>query len=177
MTSADVQFVADDDAGSPAGGLPSAPPVDRPAEPETSALRRYLTLGWVITIVVFTLARVWAARETLQGKGLNIWIFGFIDLVTAVPYAIGVAKVVTAMIDRRPAQASRWGAVAVASFFAPYLYIVWAGREHEFPAAVYVGLGVLVLVFGGNAVWKIVRQVRAGRHQQQAATVTAGSTI
>ena len=143
------------------------------ADAEPSALRKYLTISWVLTIVIFTIARVWAARETLQGKGLNIWVFAFIDLVTAVPYAIGVAKVVTALIDRRPGTASRWGAVAIASFFAPYLYIVWAGRDASFPPAVYVGLAVLVLIFGGNAIWKVVRQVRAARLEPAAASVGA----
>lgn len=125
-------------------------------------LRQFLTVSWVIGIVGFTLLRFFVARETLEGYGLNIWMFGFIDLVTAVPYAVGVAKVVTAMVDRNPAGASRWAAVAGASFLAPYLYIAWAGQDASFPTTVYVVLLVLIIVFGANAIWNVRRKVRAG---------------
>lgn len=133
-----------------------------PAARPPHRLRQLVTVSWVVTIVGFTLARFFVARETLEGYGLNIWVFGFIDLVTALPYAIGVARVVTAMIDRNPAGASRWAAVAAASFLAPYLYVAWAGKDAGFPTTVYVVLVVLILAFGANAVWNIRRKVRAG---------------
>ena len=126
-------------------------------------LRTVLTVSWVVGVVAFTLARFFVARETLMTYGLNIWVFGFIDLVTAVPYAIGVAKVVGALVDREPARASKWAMVAVGSFLAPYLYVAWAGREAAFPALVWVGLGVLIVLFGGNAVRGVRRRVREGR--------------
>jgi hypothetical protein len=141
----------------------------------TSALRKYLTISWVITIVLFTLVRLWVARETLSKYGLNIWVFGAIDLLTAVPYAIGVAKVVTAMIDRRPGSAGGWSTVAAGSFLAPYLYIAWAGRGASFPPVVYVVLALLVLVFGGNAIWKVARDVRAAREAAPVAKLSAGT--
>src|SRR4051812_26590015 len=96
---------------------------DRPR----SKLRQRLELSWVVGIVVFTLARFFVARETLEKYGLNIWVFGFIDLITAIPYAIGTARVVGALVDRDLAGASKWAGIAAVSFFAPYAYIVWAG--------------------------------------------------
>lgn len=128
-----------------------------------SVLRRNLTVSWVVGVVAFTLARFFVARETLAAYDLNIWFFGFIDLVTAVPYAIGVAKVVGALVDRDARGASWWAAVAAACFLAPYAYIALAGKDAELPTTVYVVLGVLVLVFGGNAIWSVNRKVRAGR--------------
>lgn len=127
------------------------------------ALRRYLTISWVVTIVVFTLVRLLVARGTLEKYGLNIWVFGVIDLVTALPYAIGVAKVVTAMVDRQVGSAGRWAAIAAASFLAPYVYIAWAGKEGEFPPSVYFVLGGLIIVFGGNAIRGAFRKVEAVR--------------
>lgn len=140
----------------------STPPSSPSASPP-SKLRHYLTVSWVVTIVGFTLLRFFVAKETLEGYGLNIWIFGFIDLVTAVPYALGVARVVGAMIDRDPRGASGWGIVACASFLAPYLYIAWAGQDASFPPAVYVALVALMAIFGGNAVVSVRRKVRHGR--------------
>ena len=101
-----------------------------PAARPPHRLRQLVTVSWVVTIVGFTLARFFVARETLEGYGLNIWVFGFIDLVTALPYAIGVARVVTAMIDRNPAGASRWAAVAAASAqggIDPFVFRIRAG--------------------------------------------------
>ena len=128
-----------------------------------SALRKYLTISWVVSIVLFTLFRLWVARVTLQKYGLNIWIFGAIDLVTAVPYAVGVARVVTAMIDRRPGSAGGWSTVAVGSFLAPYLYVAWVGRVDSFPPVVYVALGLLAAFFGALGVHRVLRDVRAAR--------------
>ena len=135
--------------------------VDRP--PARSVLRRNLTVSWVIGVVAFTLARFFVAQETLADYDLNIWLFGFIDLVTAVPYAVGVAKVVGALVDRDARGASWWVAVAGICFIAPYAYIALAGKDAELPTTVYAVLGGLVLVFGANAVWGIARKVRAGR--------------
>lgn len=137
--------------------------IGKPLRPP-SRLRQMLTVSWVITIVAFTLARFFVAKETLQGYGLNVWVFGLIDLATAVPYALGVAKVVGCLIDRDLSGVGRWAAVAAASFLAPYAYIAWAGRDASFPTAVYVALGVLIVIFGGNAVWNVRRKVRAARH-------------
>src|SRR5688500_943762 len=48
-----------------------------PPSPERprSKLRQRLELSWVISIVLFTLARFFVARETLEQYGLNIWVF------------------------------------------------------------------------------------------------------
>lgn len=150
------------------GGPPPSADVDHPDHPR-SKLRQRLEISWVIGIVLFTLARFFVARETLEQYGLNIWIFGFIDLVTAVPYAIGTARVVGAIVDRDLGNASKWAGIAAISFFAPYGYILWAGQDATFPATVYVILGVLVAIFGANAVWGIVRKVRAAREAHAAA--------
>ena len=157
---------------------PAEEPASEPAHP-ARGLRTYLTWSWVVIIVAFTIGRVVVANEALGDYGLNIWVFGFIDLITAVPYAIGTAKVVTSMIDREPSKSMGWGAVAFASFIAPYLYVMWTGRDAEFPPIVWIVLGVLILLFGGNAVWSAVRKVRQGRaeHHGGGSTGSVGGAI
>ncbi len=125
--------------------------------------RRRLELSWVLGVVLFTVARLVVARETLGQYGLNIWVFGVIDLVTAVPYAVGTAKLVGAMVDRNGRSAGGWAAVAGISFIAPYLYVASVGTGGEFPGTVYYVLGALILLFGANAVWSVLRKIRAGR--------------
>lgn len=150
---------------------PGVTPGDTPSEPAPHRLRQFLTVSWVVGIVGFTLLRFVVARETLEGYGLNIWVFGFIDLITAVPYAVGVARVVTAMIDKNPTGASGWAAIAAGSFLAPYLYIAWAGQDASFPTTVYVVLVVLMVAFGANAIWSVRRKVRAGHEAVGLSTV------
>ena len=139
-----------------AGLVPSTPRA-------RSKLRQRLELSWVVSIVAFTLARFFVAQGTLERYGLNIWVFGFIDLITAVPYALGTARVVGAIVDRDLPSASSWAIVAGVSFIAPYAYIVWAGQDATFPAPVYVVLAVLVAIFGANALVSVLRKVRAAR--------------
>lgn len=138
---------------------PGAPSPDR----RTSRLRHYLTVSWVVTIVAFTILRFVVAKGTLEEYGLNVWVFGAIDLITAVPYAIGVARVVGALVDRNLSAISTWASVAAFSFMAPYLYIAWAGRTATFPREVYVALVVLIVIFGGNAILGVRRKVRRAR--------------
>ncbi len=126
-------------------------------------LREYLTGSWILAVIAFTIARVVVAKSTLEQYGLNIWVFGFIDLITAVPYAVGIAKVVTSLIDRRPGSAGKWGIVAALSFIAPYLVVAWAGRTASFPPAVWIALVLLIAGFGANALWNIYRKVRDAR--------------
>ena len=159
------------------GGPGAARTTGEPDGRTKPGLRTYLTWSWVVIIVAFTIGRVIVAKEALGDYGLNIWVFGFIDLITAVPYAIGTAKVVTSMIDREPSRSMGWGLVAVASFLAPYLYVMWSGRDAEFPPAVWTVLGVLILVFGGNAVWSTVRKVRSGRADHHAQADAPGAVV
>lgn len=116
---------------------------------------------WIVGVVAFTLGRFAVAYGTLRKYDLNIWLFGFVDLVTAVPYAVGTARVVTSVIDRRWTAATAWIAVAAASFLAPYLYVAVAGEG--MPLIVYVVLGVLVVALGANAVLSTAKKVRDGR--------------
>ena len=150
-------------------GLPSTMEETPEAVPPRSKLRQRLELSWVISIVLFTLARFFVARGTLEQYGLNIWVFGVIDLVTAIPYAIGTARVVGAIVDKDLAADSRWAGIAAVSFFAPYGYILWAGQDAAFPTSVYVVLAVLITIFGANALWSVIRKVRAARAAHAAA--------
>ena len=118
--------------------------------PTTASRRQVLEVSWVIGVVAFVLVRFIIAYSTLAqyGQGTVI-VFGVLDVATAVPYALGTARLVTGLVDRRVAYASRWAMVACVSFVAPYVWLAWAGRE-DFPTVVYLVIGVpwLILVAG-----------------------------
>jgi hypothetical protein len=128
--------------------------------PQTSR-RKVLELSWVIGVVLFVIIRFVIAYGTLARYGrMTVIIFGVLDIATAVPYALGTARVVTGLVDHRVAYASRWAMIACASFVAPYVWLAWAGRE-DFPLVAYVVIGVLALLLGLNAVVGIIRNVRS----------------
>jgi hypothetical protein len=132
-------------------------------EAERSSRRRKLELSWVIGVVVFVIVRFVIAYSALSEYGLTVWIFGFLDIVTAVPYAIGTARLVTSLVDKNVQAAARWGIVACISFLAPYAWVAWAGRDGEFPTAVYVTIAVLVVCLGTNAIVGVAKRVRAAK--------------
>jgi hypothetical protein len=114
-------------------------------------------------VVVFTICRFFVAYGALDRYGVNIWLFGLIDIVTAVPYGVSTARVVGALVDRKYQAFTRWVVVACTTFLAPYLYLAWAGRDVGFPPVVYVVLATLVLCFGANAVLGVTKKVRTRR--------------
>lgn len=125
--------------------------------------RQVLEVSWVIGVVVFVIIRFVIAYSTLAQYGrMTVIVFGVLDIATAVPYALGTARVVTGLVDRRIAAASRWAMVACASFVAPYVWLAWAGRE-QFPTIAYVVIGVLAVLLGLNAVIGVARNVRNER--------------
>lgn len=114
--------------------------------------------------MVFVVIRFALAYSALAEQARSVVVvFGLLDIGTAVPYAIGTARLVTSLVDRRPQIAARWGALASASFLAPYLWLAWAGRDGSFPAVVYVVTILFVVCVGTNAVLGIRRRVRAQR--------------
>jgi hypothetical protein len=132
-------------------------------EAERSSRRRKLEVSWVIGVVAFVIVRFAIAYSALSEYGLTVWIFGFLDIATAVPYAVGTARLVTSLVDKNLQAAARCGIVACISFLAPYAWVAWAGRDGEFPTAVYVVVAALVVCLGTNAVVGITKRVRAAR--------------
>ena len=142
--------------------LPSAPA--EPVDTDRTKRRRVLELSWAVGVVAFVLVRFVLAYGALaKYDPLTVWVFGILDLGTAVPYAIGTARLVTSLVDHEPQAAARWGALASACFLAPYVWIAWAGRDGEFPTVVYVVVALLAVCLGFNAVYGIRRRVRDER--------------
>lgn len=143
--------------------VPPASQATSGATAPTSSRRQMLEVSWVVGVVVFVIIRFVIAYSTLAQYGrMTVIVFGVLDIATAVPYAIGTARVVTGLVDRRFGAASRWAMVACASFVAPYVWLAWAGRE-DFPAVAYVVIGVLAVLLGLNAVIGVARNVRNER--------------
>lgn len=156
---------------------PDPPPTTPLGADRRTVRRRKMELTWVVGVVLFTLARFGAAWGALsEHPRWAVWTFGVIDIVTAVPYALGTARLVTSLIDRNAQAAARWGIVASGSFLAPYVWLAWVGRDGSLPTVVYVAIVVCVVCFGANAVLSVRRKVREGRADPVTAESAAAST-
>jgi len=135
--------------------------------PDRQAKRRRRELIWIAGVIAYTILRFAIAWETLNRYGLNIWIFGILDVGTAVPYAIGTSRLVTSVVDKRLQAAAWWMMLAALSFIAPYRYIAIAGRDKSLPMLVWVLLVVLVLGLALNAAVAVNKRVRTARRLDQ----------
>ncbi len=137
----------------------SAPTKDPTLEPEPRSTRRVtLERAWIIGVVLFTLGRGLVVWGTLGTERVNIWIFAFIDLATAVPYGLSTARLAQSIVDRSATAMFRWIMVAAGSFLAPYLYIAFASKH--LPRIAYIVLAILIVAMGGNAILSIRRKVK-----------------
>jgi hypothetical protein len=143
------------------GGAVAFPPDPVDVDRTRSRRRRVVESVWVVGVVAYGLARTLVVWQALGDYGVNPWIYGVIDVVSSVPYAIGTARVVTGTIDRDWARVRQWGLIAVGAFFAPDLYIVLAG--HGMPRLVYLVLGVWVLGATVLATRGILGKIRTAR--------------
>ena len=116
--------------------------------------------AWVAAIFGYSVLRAVVVWPTLGGYGVNPWIFLIVDVATAWPYAVGQVRVVQGLRRRNWKKVETWGLVTLAAFFAPYAYIVGAGSG-EMPTLAYVIIGVLVVVIGAAAIFRMLRQARS----------------
>ena len=116
--------------------------------------------AWIVGVFAFSVARALIAWPTLSQYGVNPWVFLFIDVVTAFPYALGQVKVVNGFRFKQYRGVQAWSLVVALTFLAPYLYIVLAGQE-RIPTLVYIVIGLLAVIFGTASVLRMRNQYRA----------------
>jgi hypothetical protein len=81
-------------------------------------------------------------------------------VVTAFPYALGQVKVVNGFRFKQYRGVQAWSLVVALTFLAPYLYIVFAGKE-RIPTLVYIVIAVLAVIFGTASILRMRNQYRA----------------
>lgn len=128
--------------------------------------RRRFEISWILVVVGFVAVRFALAYSALGAESrFTVVIFGLLDVGTAVPYAMGTARVVSSLVDKDHQRALRWGALATGCFLAPYLWIAWVGRDGSLPMLAYVVTALFVVCLGANAIITIRRRVRNGMDQ------------
>ena len=98
--------------------------------------------------------------------GLPIWGLAAVELTATVPYTLGVARMVEALVDRRPQLAVRWSLVAAAGYFAPDVFILTATRRP--PAWLVAGVVCWATVTTTIALHSLRGRIRTRRRARAA---------
>jgi len=134
--------------------------------------------AWIWSVVGYSLLRLVVAWGAFGEHGVNVWVFGIIDVGTAWPYAKSVA-----LVCRRVAN-SQWNqlpmplTIAIACFFAPYAYIWFAAGEMPDGLRVAMALfvGVLFLAATGGVIAKSRKLRRAAAESVTEIDVSQSAT-
>lgn len=113
---------------------------------KTKKLLRY---AFYLVIIIYMSFRVILASETLGRYGVNPYIFGLLDVGTAIPYAIGGPKVITYAKQRNKNKIFQWSIIFAISFILPYVYIAISGEK--IPFYIWLVLGFIVFGLGTQA--------------------------
>jgi hypothetical protein len=127
----------------------------------TAGRRKVLERLWIVAGVGYGVFRVVVANATVKKYGVNIWAFAVVELASSFTDALGTARVVGAIVDRKHKAAFRWAMVSLACFAAPDVFILATGRN--MPRSVYVVIGTIMTVFGFVAVFGVVQKVKRTR--------------
>ena len=115
------------------------------------------------------------AWPTLGRFGVNPWVFLFIDVATAFPYAYGQVRLIKECVARNLGAIQLWSVVVLVLFLAPYIYIFVAGSG-ELPLFGYLIVGALIIVFGTASVLRLQRAIRSERLEADAAHDLSGTS-
>lgn len=123
--------------------------------------RRAVRLSWYAASAAYSGVYILLASKIAGPYGLPVPWFVAVELVATVPYTLGVARLVEALVDRRMEAAVRWGAVGGAGFLAPDVFILVA-TPHR-PAWLIALVLVWISVSSALAVRSLRERIRARR--------------
>ena len=102
--------------------------------------------------------------KTFAQYGVNPYIYFFIVIGIAVPYAKSTAKMLFAILANHWRNAFSYGAVAVVLHFVPDIYILLNAKQ--VPRSLFDSFIVMVVIFSIFAVHGVVTHVRTTRKQK-----------
>jgi hypothetical protein len=117
--------------------------------------------AFTIGVFLIVIARFFLATASFGDRGVNPWIFALLDIVSAWPYAHYTARLVFALALSEYSRIAYNGVMWVFWFLLPYLYLFAAARD--VPSTIWLGLALWMSIFGGAAVFGIIRKSRLQR--------------
>ncbi|MBN2694881.1 hypothetical protein JXR93_09485, partial [bacterium] len=109
-------------------------------------------------MVIYMGFRIFITFKTLGKYGVNPYIFGFIDIVTVIPYAIGAPKIIYHVKNRNKNRIVQWLIIFAFSFIAPYIYIGISGKG--IPLFIWGILAAIILTLGSQAFLSLYLKIK-----------------
>jgi hypothetical protein len=139
------------------------------ADQDSSGPRRstqVLTWLWYAASLTYCGVRVYLADRYLRDHGLNVAVFAAIEFAATLPYAIGSARAVGAIVRHDTRRALLWALVASAGFVAPDVYLL--ATTDEPPRWLELVIGVWLVVGLAFALRRGVQATRAATAARRA---------
>ena len=114
---------------------------------------------WILIVLVWDLLKTLLIDKTFAKYGVNPYIYFFIVVGIAVPYALSTAKMLFAIISNHWRNATIFGFIAVVLHFIPDIYILLNAKE--VPRSLFDSFIVAVIILTVLAVHGIVQHVRS----------------
>ncbi len=116
---------------------------------------------WILASIAYGGIRAALVWKFLRKYGVNPYIFGVIEFVSAAIYGKSSAQVVGAVVDGAWIRLRPWLAIAVLSYFAPDAYVfLSAGRLPSDVLAIVISVVIVTLVLTGVGMIAQVRRAR-----------------
>ena len=118
---------------------------------------------WFALVLSWSIIRSIIIARVFHKYGLNPTLYFVIDFLSSIPYAYASAQSILSLIDKRRRRAIWWGVAAIASFYAPDIYIMYSSKQ--VPTSTYIGFGVILAAF---SLFAIVQWIDSRRNKKGA---------
>lgn len=120
--------------------------------------RKSLETVWTTLVLGWSGLRILFAETYMVKYGINIWIFILVEVLSSPILALSSTRLVRVLVVHDLRRIGFWGAVALASYAAPDVYLLTAGRG--VPWRLYGVIGFVMTVAGIVSIVRMRRSVR-----------------
>jgi hypothetical protein len=116
---------------------------------------------WIAIVLLWDIGKTLLVDKTFAKYGVNPYIYFFIVIGIAIPYAKSTAKMLFAILANHWRHALTFGVIAAILHFIPDIYILTTAKQ--VPRSLFDSFIIAIIIFTVFAVHGIVTHVRNGR--------------
>jgi hypothetical protein len=126
--------------------------------------RQLVERWWIAIVLVWDIFKSLVVDKTFAKYGVNPYIYFFIVVLIAVPYAKSTAKMLFAILSNHWRHAFTFGVVAVVLHFVPDVYILVTAKK--VPRSLFDSFIVAIIIFTVFAVHGVITHIRSNRKSE-----------
>jgi hypothetical protein len=125
--------------------------------------RQLVERWWIAIVLVWDIAKTLVVDKTFSKYGVNPYIYFFIVVGIAVPYAKSTAKMLFAILANHWRNALIFGVVATVLHFVPDVYILLTAKQ--VPRSLFDSFILMIIIFTIFAVHGVITHLRNNRRK------------